>query len=100
MADEILACKDCIHSQVSLLNRIFTLNGLVGDDSSFYKCTKFPVAAIISSDPVLGVKKEKAKLPFCSLTRREYGECGENGKYWQPKHKKDLFKMLTKEEHD
>ena len=99
MDDEILACKDCIHSRVSLSNRIFTLNGRVGDSEVFYKCAKFPVAAIISSDPVLGIKREKARLPFCSLTRREYGECGENGKYWQPKNKKDLFKMLTKEEH-
>ena len=100
MADDVLACKDCIHSRVSLSNRIFTLNGRVADSDAFYRCSKFPKAEIISSDPVLGTKREKAQLPFCSLTRREYGECGENGKYWRPKHKKDLFKMLTKESYD
>ena len=100
MVDEILTCKDCVHSRMSLVNRIFTLNGLVGNDSVFYKCAKFPVAEIISADPVIGVKKEPAKLPYCSQTRKEYGECGESGKFWQPKHKKDLFKMLTRESYD
>lgn len=84
---------------MDIMDRIFTLNGLVGVVDTNYKCTKFPKEATVVHNMVTGPEKVKAKLPFCELVRR-HGECGQNAKYWQPKHKKDLFKMLTKEDHD
>ncbi len=77
-------------------DRIFTLNGLIGVIDSNYKCTKFPVKEKIVENMVTGPQKVKAKLPYCEVVRR-HGECGQGGKHWQPKHKKDLFKMLMKE---
>ena len=92
-------CKDCKHSTMLLVDRIFTLNGLVGVIDSNYKCSKFPQNETVVENMVTGPQKVKAKLPYCEVTRR-HGECGLNGKHWQPKHKKDLFKMLTKENYD
>jgi hypothetical protein len=84
---------------MSMVDRIFTLNGRVSVYDSNFKCSKFPEAKTVVEDIVLGPIKVKAKLPHCSITRR-HGQCGLDGKHWQPKHKKDLFKMLTKETHD
>jgi hypothetical protein len=99
MAKELFSCKDCKHSTMHLSDKIFTLGGRIGVIDANYKCTKFPEAKTVVEDIVLGSKKVKAKLPYCSIARR-HGDCGLDGKYWSPKHKKDLFKMLTKEHHD
>jgi hypothetical protein len=99
MANDVLPCKECKHSTMLMVDRILTFGGRVGVHDVNYKCTKFPEAKTIVEDIVLGSKKVKAKLPYCQIVRR-HGECGLNGKYWAPKHKKDLFKMLTKENHD
>ena len=92
-------CKDCKHSKMDFFDKIFTLNGLVGADDIHYKCTKFPQKPTVVENMVIGPKKVKARLPYCEIVRR-HGECGQNAKHWIPKHKKDLFKMLTKEEYD
>ena len=99
MAKELLSCKDCKHSTMLMVDRIFTLNGLVGVYDTNYKCSKFPEATKVIDDIVLGPIKVKATLPYCNIARR-HGQCGLDGKYWQPKRKKDLFKMLTKENYD
>ena len=91
-------CKDCKHSTMFMVDRIFTLNGLVGVVDSNYKCTKFPKEAAVVENMVTGPQKVKSSLPYCELVRR-HGECGQNAKHWTPKKKKDLFKMLTKEIH-
>jgi hypothetical protein len=82
-----------------IVDRIFTLNGLVCVFGSDYKCAKFPKEATIVENVVTGPQKVKPKLPYCEIVRR-HGECGQNAKYWAPKHKKDLFKALTKENYD
>lgn len=92
-------CKDCKHSKMDLLDKIFTLGGRVGVDDVIYNCSKFPKKEIIVESMVIGPKKIKAKLPYCESVRLN-GECGPNAKHWAPKKKKDLFKMLTKEQHD
>jgi hypothetical protein len=96
MSKELFLCKDCKHSTMLMIDRIFTLNGLVGAQDVNYKCSKFPQNATVVENMVTGPQKVKAKLPYCEITCR-HGECGQDAKYWQPKHKKDLFKMLTKE---
>lgn len=91
-------CKDCIHSHMDFMDKVFTLGGRVGTSSTNYKCSKFPKKETIVNNLVTGPEKRKAELPFCEIVRN-HGECGKNAKYWSPKHKKDLFKMLTKD-HD
>jgi hypothetical protein len=99
MANQTLLCKDCKHSTMHLSDKIFTLGGRIGVVDSNYKCTKFPKEATVVDNMVTGPQKVKGSLPYCEIARR-HGGCGMHGKYWQPKHKKDLFKMLTKESYD
>jgi hypothetical protein len=99
MAKEVLACKDCKHCTMLFIDKIFTFGGRVGVHDVNYKCSKFPESAKVVENMVLGPCKVKAKLPYCEIVRR-HGECGQDGKHWTPKHKKDLFKMLTKEHYD
>ena len=100
MDNSDLLCKDCKHSCMSLSNRIFTLNGLAGVTKYTYKCRQAYVEEEIKYDPVLGQEKIKPEYQSCIWVRREDGKCGPDGKLWVPKHKKDLFKMLTKESYD
>lgn len=100
MANSELLCKDCKHSCMSFTNRIVTLNGLVGTTKYTYKCRQAYVEEEIKYDPVLGQEKIKPEYQSCIWVRREDGKCGPDGKLWVNKHKKDLFKMLTKESYD
>lgn len=98
--DPVLLCKDCVHSRMNILDKIFTLNGRLGSSNDvLYKCSKFPKESSVVTNLVTGPEKVKANLPYCSLTR-SHGPCGATAKHWSPKRKKDLFKMLTKEYYD
>lgn len=96
--DPVLLCKDCKFSTLGPANIIMTLGGLVGTKDYMYKCKNSykPEQDII--DPVTGPTKVKPELSYCAVERK-HGECGPTAKHWVPKHKKDLFKMLTKEEY-
>lgn len=98
MSDESeYLCKDCKHSFMKVSDKIFTLGGSVGVSKYYYKCRKAYVEQSINYDPVLGAEKIKPEYQACIWARRTDAKCGPDGKLWQPKHKKDLFKMLTKE---
>lgn len=90
-------CKDCIHSRISYFDKfgsyIFEFSA---PKASSYMCSKKfkPEKEII--DPVIGTTKEKSTMTYCSVERKN-GNCGPTAKYWQPKHKKDLFKMFQKD---
>jgi hypothetical protein len=92
-------CKDCKHSKMDFIDKVFTLGGRFDVSDVNYKCSKFPKEETIVENMVIGPKKVEARLPYCEIVRR-HGECGQNARYWQPKKKKDLFKMLLKENHD
>lgn len=47
-------------------------------------------------NPVIGPVMVKEKLTYCEIERGGAGECGRDGRYWMPKHKKDLLKFLAK----
>lgn len=94
--DPVYLCKDCKFSTMSVGNRIFTLNGLVGAKGFMYKCNKTYKPAHDIIDPVVGPEHVKANLTYCEVERK-HGDCGPSAKNWTPKKKKDLFKMLTKE---
>lgn len=97
--DPVLLCKDCKFSTMSVGNRIFTLNGLVGAKGFMYTCTKTYKPAHDRIDPVVGSEHIKSSTTYCQVERK-HGECGPTAKNWVPKKKKDLFKMLTKEDYD
>jgi hypothetical protein len=97
--DTVYICKDCMFGKMDVSDTIFTLGGIVGVTDIMFKCTKTAKSAQVITDPVIGHKKVKPEMSFCSVERK-YGDCGPNAKNWIPKHKKDLFKMLTKESHD
>ena len=91
------ACKDCKHSFTSLGDKIFSLGFL---QSHHYKCIKSFVPAHDEMDPVVGKKRVPKEYKSCAVSRINRDICGPDAKNWSPKHKKDLFKMLTKEHHD
>jgi hypothetical protein len=97
--DPVYLCKDCKFSKMDISDTIFTLGGTVGATSSMFKCTRAVKSARVIADPVIGHKKVKSEMSYCSV-ERSYSKCGPDAKHWVPKHKKDLFKMLTKESHD
>lgn len=94
--DPIYLCKDCKFSKMDVLDTIFTLGGRVCVVSSMYRCSKSIQPAHYINDIVTGPVKINAEIPFCAI-ERGHGSCGPSAKHWVPKHKKDLFKMLTKE---
>lgn len=100
MSKEVLLCKDCVHSRMDPIAKIFTLGGRIGNDEIHYKCQKFVRPAMEIIDMVTGPKKVKEKATFCELARSDAKKCGPEAKFWKPKHKKDLFKYMTKEHYD
>jgi len=87
-------CKDCKHSFVSLTDRIVSFGF---PDSFSYKCRKSYKPASIEGDPVVGATKVAGGYETCRLTRLSSAICGHQGRLWSPKHKKDFFKLITKE---
>lgn len=94
--DPVLLCKDCKFSKMNLFNKITTLGGLVGAKGYMYQCAKTFKPAKDIIDPVTGPEIKKSEMSYCE-SERKHGDCGPTAKHWVPKHKKDLFKMLTKE---
>lgn len=97
--DTVYICKDCKFGKMDISDTIFTLGGNVGVTDSMFKCSKTVTSSKITVNPVIGRKKTKPEMSYCS-SERKYGNCGPEAKHWIPKHKKDLFKMLTKESYD
>jgi hypothetical protein len=101
--DEVYLCKDCKFSKMEIFNTIVTLGGRIGAKSYMYKCSNATKPAHEVIDPVHGLEKFKAAMPFCTIERAndfQNTKCGPTAKHWAPKHKKDLFKAITKEYND
>lgn len=94
MTEQVL-CKDCKHSFRTISN-ILT-HGLTSEYS--YQCRKSFKETHVEPNPVVGAKKVQAKYDSCGVARigskgRDHGRCGEEGLWWEPKNKKDLFKYI------
>jgi hypothetical protein len=90
---EQVFCKDCKHSF-----RTFS-NWMAHGSSSFaYSCRKAFKPEHTELDPVLGSKKIAAKYESCGVARignpKRDDRCGEAGRFWEPKDKKNLFKYM------
>lgn len=93
-------CKDCKHSRISTFAKVGSyIFEWSPPKSHWYKCAKSIEPEHDVVDPVTGPKTIKADMDYCQI-QRKYGKCGTDAKYWAPKKKKDLFKMLTKEHND
>jgi hypothetical protein len=95
-------CKDCIHSRVSKFAKICSyILEWSEPKSHWYKCSKTYKNKKVIKDPVVGSTEIKGTMEYCTVARLAgTNKCGPDAKYWAPKKKKDLFKMLTKENHD
>lgn len=91
-----LVCKDCKHSFVPFSDRLFALLGFSFKPNRYsYKCAKAYKTDEEEFHVVDGPAKVKRHYENCASSRLRSGVCGPDGSLWEPKHKKDLFLMLT-----
>ncbi len=94
-------CKDCkfaVLPKTAYLSYIFDLGP---PKSHWYKCGKTGKRAVVEDNLVTGPQIVVKDMDYCSTARirDDYNDrCGPDAKYWQPKHKKDLFKFLAKDD--
>lgn len=90
-----LLCKDCKHAFVPIGLRIFSIVVLGKLGRFDYRCSLAYKQDESEFNPVTGPVKVKRHYETCASNRLSSGECGREGKLWEPKRKKDLFLMLT-----
>ncbi len=91
-----LICRDCKHSFVPISDRILAFFNFSFKPNRYaYMCRKSYKTDGEEFHVVDGPTKVKRHYENCAATRLRSGVCGPNGSLWEPKHKKDLFLMLT-----
>jgi hypothetical protein len=100
MTDRV-TCKDCKHSTRGIDLRERIASWVFDTPGKFVKCNR-TVEDNIEYDPVTGMMVVEKKLEYCSTQRKFDGDgyCGPIGVHWIPKHKKDLFKLMTRIRND
>ena len=93
-------CIDCKHSFIPLSERINSWLLFRKCNQYDYKCGLTYSAEADVYDPVVGVAKQKAEYVSCHKARLMDSHCGKFGKNWAPKHKKDLFKYIKKDNNE
>jgi hypothetical protein len=89
---EQVLCKNCKHS--------FKLwHEIIMSTSISLRCRLAYHPEEIKIDPVTGPQKHEAYYDRCGYARTtafssEPDKCGKEGKHWQPKNKRDLFKYI------
>jgi protein-arginine kinase activator protein McsA len=87
-----LLCKECKHSFRSFKN---LMN--LGTSEYAYTCRLSYKAAHTVISPVVGPQKVAETYDSCGISRLKGKPCGQEGKQWEPKNKKGLFKLIKKE---
>jgi len=93
MNNSQLLCKDCRHSFVPLTNWIFS------PPKYRYSCRKSLIEDQTVHNPVTGDEHEARRYQSCAVFRMGNSHarnCGTDAYYWEPKSKKDLFKLIAK----
>ena len=91
-----LLCTHCKHSFVTISDRVMALLNFSLKPSRYaYMCKKSLKNDSEEFHVVDGPVKVKRHYENCAGTRLRSGVCGPEGSLWEPKHKKDLFLMLT-----
>jgi len=88
-----MLCKDCVHAFVSWYDYP---NKLLTPGQQWYKCKRTSKQSVIDFNPVTGGTKMPADFKHCFSERGYLGDCGKDAKYWSPKNKHDLFKLLKR----
>jgi hypothetical protein len=93
--EQTLLCKECRHSFKQLSEWFFPENISL-------RCRRAFHPAEIKIDPVTGPKQEPEYYDRCStqrlsLLRQDQEHCGPKAVFWEPRHKKGLFKLIAKE---
>ena len=93
MMSDVVLCKDCKHSFRKVSDWLAH-----GSASFAYSCRKSFKPAHDEPDLVLGSKKVPDKYESCGVARignpSRTDRCGEQGIFWEPKNKRDLFKFI------
>ena len=91
-------CTDCVHSYYRYNPKALLHRLLVGRDANMY-CRKSE-EKYTEFNSVTGKKRITAAyrtLMTCRMERQFINDCcGPEGKFWVPKHKKDLFTYLKR----
>lgn len=90
--DDYVTCKSCQHVRYDW--KYFPFN--LGNQTS-WMCDKVRTKEEVETNPITG--KQFVKPPerrMCVVARGEYGDCGHEGKFWTPKHKRDIFKYIAR----
>lgn len=90
-----LLCKDCVHSYIPW----HMLPLAYGEKKHLYYLCKKTIkkrSADERDNLVTGTENKKKEYEMCAIARMNSSECGTDAKHWSPKHKKDLFLVLTK----
>jgi len=85
---EKVRCLDCKHRKVTLADWFASTARYRGI------CTKTWIPEKREFDPVLGEKVTKGHFDNPSFARGYDAPCGKEGKLWEPKKQKDLFKFI------
>ena len=86
---EKLLCKDCKHSFISWADRFNFMSRQYA-----MRCRKNYKEEEDDGNLVTGSRMTPAHFERCGTSRIQSAKCGEEGKWWQPKNKKDLFKYI------
>lgn len=91
MADEIL-CVDCKHGFMTWADKLIMSNKRYA-----LRCKKAYKDPESDGNLVTGPTMKPAHFERCGIARLSSGVCGQEGKLWEPKHKKHLFLWIKKE---
>jgi len=88
-----MICKDCIHGYVKWddLPNYWLFGGV-----HWMKCKRTGKLDDTAFNPVTGYTKKKLEYKDAWQERNRQGGCGPSAKYWSPKNKNDLFKLLKR----
>ena len=85
---EKVRCLDCKHRKVTLAD------WFVAGPRYRGACLKTWIPEKREFDPVLGERFTKGRFESPQFSRGYDAPCGKEGKLWEPKNKKDLFKFI------
>ena len=89
MTSQYLACTDCVYSQCG--GPINTFFARLTDTKHGWQCRRVMEPGYFNR--VTGTQ-EPDQYQMCSVERGKHGECGIDARYWTPRRRQDLFRLL------
>jgi hypothetical protein len=91
--EQSVLCKDCKHSFIPWFDK-FSLT----ETRYTMRCRLAYKQETVDKNFVTGHKTKPAHYETCSMARLSVSKdgitCGQHGQFWQPKNKRDLFKLI------